>query len=404
MMVKPCLRSIACGLAAALILAGTPPVRADSSSSFSDTEKRLIEKAAEVKTLRDQLDLLEATIDAKAAYLAELDAKVEKAKRQLVEINGELATMQTYRREAERTLSRYMRAAYVNQGQGRLVMLTGETSLSEAFADQSYLGSLQEYADRVVGKLAAVETDIAARQAAARESYHTLDTLDGESQRETAQLAAVRETKQRLLAATQGQESTYRAQFEEAKQVLKKTGRFARSARDRVASRVWNDQGFYFNQLDSRWIDAKLGFSDSSTMGDYGCGVTALAMVFKYYGLTTTPPQLNEELKRSRAFTDDLLDWRTVAAASNGRLKLANNPYPLGAAQVDWTLINRQLDSGNPVIVYIDRGDEISHYVALISRQGDIYYMHDPIEGPNLVFGDHYQPSAVYQFITFQRT
>lgn len=396
-------RGLAYGLGVLTFFVLTSSVTQGDQDSFQKTQRELSQKAAEVKTLADELALLEATIDAKAAYLAEIDVKGRIARQKLARTNLELEKMQQARRDAQKVLNRYLRAAYIHRGYGQLAVLTGEKSLSQSLADESYLGSLQDYSTRVVRKVSGVEEEISKRQAEALAAYRSLDNLEAESVRETARLAAVRASKQRLLEQTAGVEARFRESFESAKERLKKAGRFARSARDRVASRVWDDHGYYFNQLDSRWIDEKLGYSKTSTMGDYGCGVSALAMVFKYYGINSTPPQLNNELKNVHAFVDDLLDWRAVPAASGGRLQLANNPYPVGRANVDWNVINSQLDSGNPVIVYIDRGEEISHYVVLLNRRGGTYVMHDPIEGPNLLFSSYYKPSAVYQYITFRR-
>lgn len=396
-------RLLTYGLGVFAVFLLTSSVTQGDQDSFQKTQRELSQKAAEVKTLADELALLEATIDAKAAYLAEIDIKGNLARQKLAKTNVELQKMQESRRDAQKVLNRYLRAAYIHRGYGQLAVLSGEKSLSQSVADESYLGSLQDYSTRVVKKVSGVEEEISKRQTEALATYRSLDSLEAESVRETARLAAVRASKQRLLEQTQGQEDLFRESFESAKDRLKKTGRFARSARDRVASRVWDDQGYYFNQLDSRWIDEKLGYSKTSTMGDYGCGVTALAMVYKYYGIAVTPPQLNAELKNVHAFVDDLLDWRAVTGPTAGRLQLANYPYPVGRANVDWNVINAQLDSGNPVIVYIDRGEEISHYVVLLNRRGGTYVMHDPIEGPNLLFSSYYKTSAVYQYITFRR-
>lgn len=383
---------------------GQSAVLADPQADLSQTEQQLNQKASEVHSLADELKLLDATINAKAAYAADLIVKGDAAKMRLQTANRELASLQRARKDAQRTLERYLRAAYVNRGTGQIGIIVGDKSVAGNLADASYRESLQDYSNRVVAKAASLEKRMAHQQEEARNAYHLIDSLEAEGDQENAELAGVRAAKAQLLARTQNQEQTFRQQFESGKLDLAKTGHFARSARDRLKSRVWSDDGFYFNQLDSRWIDDKLGFSDTSTLGDYGCGVTVLAMVYKYYGFDITPPRMNDSLKNTRAFVDDLLDWRNTVLPSGGRLQLANDPYPLGRDHVDWNFIDRQLASGNPVIVYLDRGGDLSHYVLLTDkRQGD-YLMHDPLEGPNLRFADHYSKSAVYQYISFRRS
>ena len=138
--------------------------------------------------------------------------------------------------------------------------------------------------------------------------------------------------------------------------------------------RVWPETDNYFNQTDPRWASTKLGFSDSSTICNYGCGVTSIAMVFKRYGIDTDPIRLNADLRRVGAFWDDLLVWNNVGNASQGRLSVTKH---FGG---NWGDINAKLDAGTPVIVYIDRGS---------------------INGPGLRFSDYYSTDAVYEYVTF---
>lgn len=376
--------------------------QADPSQDFAERERQLVKKAGEVRTLADELRVLDASLDTKTAYITALTKEVGQVRSELTGVNKELAARQADRRAIEAMLAKFVTADYTAARVDAYTIIASERSLSENLANQSYVGSIQDFADELADQLTTVEKQIAARQREAQMRYARLADAERDTARETAELAAVRARKQTLLAETQGREDFYRQQYEASREQLKKMGIFARSARQRIASRVWDDSGGYYNQLDSRWIDAKLGYSDTSTLGDYGCGVAALAMVFRRYGLTLTPPQLNAELKRVRAFSDDLLDWRAVSAASGGRLVLANSPYPLGRDKVDWALIDAQLAANNPVIVYIDRASEINHYVVLTAKRGDAYLMHDPIEGPNLRFNDYYRRDAVFQFISFR--
>lgn len=388
------------GLVALALSVGPLLVKADPESEFAAKEKQLSQKASEVRNLGDEIQVLDESIDVKTKFIAELSVKVAKAKAELEAINQDLAGLQQQRLTYQKMLNSYVREDYIDQPPNEYELLASDKSLMENLITHTYLGSFQAFADQIVKKLAKVEDQVKAKQDQSLTKFQSLDRLEAQAESETSELAAIRSVKQQLLDQTQGQEALFRQQYEQARAALEATGAFARSARDRIGSRVWDDSGFYFNQLDSRWIDDKLGFSNSSTFGDYGCGLASLAMVFKYYGIGTNPPGLNEDLKRVRAFVDDLLNWRNVAAASGGRLALANSPYPLG--RVDWGFIDQQLASGNPVIVYINRGS-MSHYVVLLEKRNGAYIMHDPIEGPYLRFADYYRQDSIYQFITFRR-
>lgn len=376
--------------------------QADTESDFAATERDLAAAAAEASSLAAEVRVLDRTAEAKTAHLADVERKVRDSRKELVAINADLTNMHRDRVTAEQRLRNYVRLNYMQRMPSQFSVIASDRSLTQNLLMLSYFGSLQEFAQKTARQLGKVEGQIAQKQQDAQQAYRLLDELEAQARTETAELNAVRAGKARLLAETQGSEAAYRRQYETLREQLERTGNFARDARSRIGSRVWDESGYYFNQLDSRWIDATLGFSSTSTIGDYGCGVTSLAMVFKKYGIGTDPPALNDKLKRVRAFVGDLMDWRNTPAASDGQLVLANNPYPVGRGNVDWGLIDRQLAAGHPVIVFIDRPGQISHYVVLIERRGGDYLMHDSIEGPYLKFGDYYQAAWIYQFITFR--
>lgn len=389
----------ACATVIALIAAAGPVfVNADPLEDYAKTQQQLADQAAQVKTLSDELRLLDQTAAAKAEYLKQITAEADKVRAELAGVNQELGDMQRKRQSAQTKLNQLVRTDYLDGQASAYYVLASADSLSTMTAASSYIGIFQERTDGLVGQLDGIERRQEERQHDVTARVQRLDQLEEEAQREAGELAAVRDSKQRLLESTQGQEDLYRQQYEAARAQLVKLGIFGSSGCDRVGAREWPETGGYFNQCDPRWSEAKLGYSDESTLGDFGCGVASLAMVYEQYGIDTDPLRLNEDLKRVGSFVGDLMQWRNSAGASGGRLALANSPY----GGVDWNHINQQLDAGNPVIVYVDRGS-INHYVVLLRRSGTGYIMHDPIEGPNQRFSDHYSTSAVHQYITYRR-
>ena len=50
--------------------------------------------------------------------------------------------------------------------------------------------------------------------------------------------------------------------------------------------------GFYYNQRDSRWKDLPMNGNPGITIGNYGCAITSIAMIYTYFGVTYTPAQI----------------------------------------------------------------------------------------------------------------
>lgn len=100
------------------------------------------------------------------------------------------------------------------------------------------------------------------------------------------------------------------------------------------------------NQRDPKWKNIKLGFGNT-TIGDYGCTITALAMLYD-----TTPDVVNEKLKAVGGFTgpnQNLLIWEKIKSAypntesvervrtyDNNRVSEAINNYGGCLVEVDF--------------------------------------------------------------------
>lgn len=391
---------------AVAVIAGALPLvgQAGLSEDFAAREGQLNQAAAQARTLSDELTVLDAQMKLQQQKVERAEAEAATARTRLAQLNSKLTTLNRQRLAAIDRLAKYVRAEYLQQIPDEYSVISSERSLRQNLSLLGYLGGLEDAAGQARQEAIERQTQIDQQRGEAIKLADQLTEAEQTAEGERGDLTAVQGAKRNLLAETRGQEDLFRTQYESLRGQLEATGAFARNARGRVASRVWDDSGFYFNQLDSRWIEAKLGFSDSSTIGDYGCGLTSLAMVFKYYGLgNVPPPELNGKLRGVGAFVDDLMNWRNAAAASEGRLSLATSPYPVGRQFVNWSQIDSQLAGGNPVIVYVARPGQINHYVVLLEKRGSGYLMHDPIEGPFLDFTRYYQTGNVEQAISFQR-
>lgn len=376
---------------------------ADLMEDFTKQEEALNQAAEQARTLSDQLTVLDGQLNLKQQRLAVAQSEASAARAKLARLNAELTELDKKRNAALKKLEGYVRIDYMSKLPDEYAVAASHASLRQNLALFSYFGSFESMAGNAMNEAASSQKALDQKREQATKQADQLIEAEDTATQEASELEEVKKSKTDLLAITKGQEDAFRTQYELLRGQLEATGAFARSARNRVGSRVWDDSGFYFNQLDARWIDGKLGFSSTSTIGDYGCGLTSLAMVYKYYGIGTTPPALNSKLRQTGAFVDDLMNWRNAAAASDGRLSLVGSPYPVGRSNVNWGLIDSQLAGGNPVIVYVDRPGQINHYVVLLQKRGSGYLMHDPIEGPYLQFERYYQTGNVVQYITFKK-
>lgn len=134
-----------------------------------------------------------------------------------------------------------------------------------------------------------------------------------------------------------------------------------------------------YSQRDPRWKTDPLGFGDSgTTIGSYGCLLTASAMVLSNYGFIVDPPTLNKKLKDIVGFSGALLIPSALGSVSPVKINwisCSNDPAPL-------QLIEEKIDDNCFVIVEVDaspRAGFQNHWVTIYRRDGlDKYYISDP--------------------------
>ena len=136
-----------------------------------------------------------------------------------------------------------------------------------------------------------------------------------------------------------------------------------------------------YSQNDIRWKNELLGFSKTSTIGLYGCYVTAFAQLATYYGKNVNPLEMNELFKKCNCFVNG-----SYLNASNVLSKV----YPDIRYVETWWLdnviltdehingIKWWLDRGYPVILKVKT--KLGHYVLAIGWDNGIVIA-DPRDG-----------------------
>ena len=140
------------------------------------------------------------------------------------------------------------------------------------------------------------------------------------------------------------------------------------------------------SQLDDRWQNERLGTS-YTTIGQYGCLLTCVAMLLKFYGHDTDPKRLNTWLKEHAGYqSGNLFVWGSLPVLDK-RLSVNYSGN-----------IDAQLEKGIPSIVKVDMIPSTSvvdeHWVLVVGKQGNEYIINDPKDGAQVVFNDRYGDPA----------
>jgi len=130
---------------------------------------------------------------------------------------------------------------------------------------------------------------------------------------------------------------------------------------------------YAFRQDDPRWGARKLGKTKDS-LSEYGCTVTSVAMaVSNLLKTEISPAEMNTRLTKVDGYTSSgWLIWRHVGTATKGKLRAVMNTNPSHAA------IKQCMQEGGYPIIKIDLDQRINHWVVIVGKSKDDYYIRDP--------------------------
>src|SRR3972149_6840246 len=118
-----------------------------------------------------------------------------------------------------------------------------------------------------------------------------------------------------------------------------------------------------FSQRDPRWKDVILGFSSTNIDG-FGCVLTSVAMMCKFFSKETTPAVLNESMKSINGFTapssnstqKNLFSWTAVTKFYSDIIYKGTMNFDAIPANISY--IKNQIDKNFPTVIKVE-ADEI---------------------------------------------
>ena len=272
----------------------------------------------------------------------------------------------------------------------QLELILASENFSDFFNQTTYLDNLQNSVKEKVDILKSFKIKLNNDKETEEQKKEKLVGFKDQLDSQKWSLASQRNSQKSLLNETKGEESNYQkllANIEAQKKSLlgdinrlmqQKASELARlkELQEKPPSQYWASLNWYYKQNDPKWTNTTIGISNS-TMGDYGCAVTDVAMIFTYHGSTISPGQL----AKASIFSWDLIYWPTRW----GNIQCMNCPAP-HTSSFDWFRLDRELGAGYPVIVFIRAvGRSGGHYVIIHHKTSDgRYVVHDPLFGANI--------------------
>jgi len=264
------------------------------------------------------------------------------------------------------------------QGQSSLLeTVVVSNNVSEVIDSQEYFDSLRHQVETEIENVEKIKQDLYAQKNTKDQQLSELSSLKTAQLDQKSYLENRQNLKNRLLSNTKGAIEDLAEEQEQDKASLAslkaKIDRIISMSRTGGQIVSANDGSWYYSQLDPRWSDIKMG--RYATIGNYGCLLTSLTMIAKYYGSNYTPATATNASAFNRS-----------GGSQDGALISTSIVHDGKSQPINWSTLDGELAAGRPVVagvaLGIDMGNSygVSHFIVIKSKIGENRYaMHDPL-------------------------
>ncbi|PIX68400.1 hypothetical protein COZ40_03420, partial [Candidatus Roizmanbacteria bacterium CG_4_10_14_3_um_filter_39_13] len=368
---------------------------ADTAELIKEYEKKLVDIRQQKNTLSTQIQEMDTQMYLTGLTIQRSEAKIIETQSEIEKLGSRIDNLDSSLNTLSKLLLQQITKSYKMRSISLVELLFETKDMNDLANKIKYLRSSQNNNQKLLVQVQEAKSSYEEQKVIREQKKQELDQLIISLNNQKVELKKQQALKQKLLADTNNDETTYQSLLTQAQAQLKGFKTFVSSSGSdsTIASNAFGNgsDGAYYSQRDARWANQTIGGSQESIL-NVGCLVTSVAMFAKKNGQNVSPTEIASDYSRF-----------------SGNFAYMKNPWPgvAGKTYVDFygsrANINQELDSGNYVIVGVykyscDYGG--NHFVLLTKRDGDDYIMHDPIYGPDLKFSSHY--STICSAATFK--
>jgi len=394
-MSSPLKKSLSISFLLILCLMTVRSVGADTAELIKEYEKKLVDIRQQKNTLSTQIQEMDTQMYLTGLTIQRSEAKIIETQSEIEKLGSRIDNLDSSLNTLSKLLLQQITKSYKMRSISLVELLFETKDMNDLANKIKYLRSSQNNNQKLLVQVQEAKSSYEEQKVLREQKKQELDQLIISLNNQKVELKKQQALKQKLLADTNNDETTYQSLLTQAQAQLKGFKTFVSSSGSdsTIAANAFGNgsDGAYYSQRDARWANQTIGGSQESIL-NVGCLVTSVAMFAKKNGQNVSPTEIASDYSRF-----------------SGNFAYMKNPWPgvAGKTYVDFygsrANINQELDSGNYVIVGVykyscDYGG--NHFVLLTKRDGDDYIMHDPIYGPDLKFSSHY--STICSAATFK--
>ena len=364
--------------------------RAELERKAAEYQSAINQKRGEIKSLKNQIYIFNARINKLEIETEITKDDINLTKLKIIQLEYGIGRTQEDIVLQKDNIGKIIQSIAEQDQVSQIEMILQSDDFSDFYSQIVYLENLQNGVQEKVAQLILLKYNLNEDKEDKEEKKERLEILKKQLTEQRWSLDSQKKSKEALLTRTHGEESEYQrmlVNIEAQKKSLlgdinrlrrQKAAELARlkELQEKPPAQYWASLNWYYKQDDSRWVNTTIGISGSS-LGDYGCAITSVAMVLTENGISITPKQL----AKASIYAWDLIYW----PKKWGSITCVNCP-PRHTSSFDWFRLDRELGAGNPVIIFVKAdGRGAGHYVVVHHKANDgRYIVHDPLFGANI--------------------
>lgn len=341
-------------------------------------KEKAAQKAKEAAMVKTQISNIDGQISQTESAISQTNTQISDTAVKISDLESQVKKQEENLAEEKEKMHRVVVSWYMEgDAAGLFEAVLGSNSLSEVTTKEQYYESIRQEIDGMIDQIGELKEQLSSQKSEQERQKSTLEAMKDDQETRQKDLESNMAYKNQLLNYTnstitdlknqEAQAQVRIAQIDSQIRALSSTSRWG----DQIVSS--NDSSWYFTQTGNT---THLGNSPY-TVSQYGCLITSIAMLSRYYGGSATPTSI-----ASNTSNFDREGYLQVASPSGTGVNVGFSE------SINWDTLDEEIRSNRPVIVSIFlpsvgavNKDGSSHFVVIKGKSGNQYLMHDPIGG-----------------------
>lgn len=376
-----------------------PTIKANESedlqNKISEYTKKLNELGNAKNTLANQIQIINSQVELTLLKITQTENSIKNLEKEIANLTTEIGKLDVNLNQLSSVYVLQIVQNYKLEKKIPPFAYLISSKLNNFLAQYKYVSNAQKASQNSLVKLETVRSNYDAQKTAKATKQAEMETLKKTLASQKISLNSQKIAKNNLLDATKNDEKKYQQLLTEAQNQLRQLKSFSSSAGGDSclsSSPGSGSDGNFYSQRDPAWCKQFMGNSQD-TIGEVGCYISSISMVFKKLGSGTTPSVYAADPSR---FT-----------LNTAYAKIPSPPSGYQYQQVGYSAstVDKELSSGRYVIVQVRMSGSVSgmHFIVIISGSNGNYKIHDPWYGPDQNFSDHYSLGSIMSLRLFTK-